>query len=233
MTAAYSHKFIRVTFSGTMFSGAEDWSTGLQLGWEDADIELVAPGIAEQLAGYWITFFQHGSVGVSNQYRATEVKCALILPNGKTDVENIDYYNISGGAAGGYTSAPLPPQITLAATMTTELQRGLASKGRMYLPGISWTVNSGTGRLDSSTTNAIGTQFKTLLDAYNADPDIPGSVIVASKGHKTTALDSDNHPVYENGRNSFVTGLRIGDVYDTQRRRRNNLAEQYNTKVLQ
>lgn len=232
MTADYAFKFVRVTFSGTVFNGAEEWSTGLQLGYEDANIDVITPGLAQELSVPWESFFENPAHAISNSWRCNEVKCAIINTNGKTDLDNIDYFNYPGGIFGGQGGTPFPPQITLAATLTSEFQRGLAAKGRMYLPGVISGIDAGTGKLGNAFTNTLNTGFKAFLDAINADSDIPGSVILASKGHKTTALDPDGHPIYENGRASFVTGCRIGNVYDTQRRRRNNLVETYDTKVL-
>lgn len=232
MAADYSYRFYRVTFSGTVFGGAEQWSTGLQMGEEAGDAVEVIPGTAEQIAGYWETFFENGAHQISNAWRCNEVKVAIINTNGTTDLDNIDYFTYSGGIFGAQGGTPWVSQITLAATMTTEFQRGLASKGRMYLPGVNSGIDAATGKLGATFTNTLNTGFKTFLDALNADTDIPGNVIVASKGHKTDQLDTNGHPVYENGRNAVVTGCRIGDVYDTQRRRRNGLTETYNTKVL-
>lgn len=231
MTADYAQPFGRVTISGTMFNGAESWSTGFQIGFADNPISDL-DNVAGQIGIAWQTFFTTASVGISNVYKTVQVKVAEIGVTGVTNEENIDYYTyptpISGGAAG----QALPPQITLAATMTTERQRGLASKGRMYLPGINTAIDGTTGKLSSTTTNNINTGFKTFLDAINADTGIPGLVIVASKGHKLGTLDPNGQPNYADGINSVVTGCRVGDVYDTQRRRRNDFVETYNAKVL-
>jgi hypothetical protein len=232
MAADYSYRFFRVTFSGTCFNGAEDWSTGLQIGEEGGDQATTPVGMAEQIATKWETFFENSAHHIASTYKSVLVKVALINTNGTTDEDNIDYYNFPGTVQGGSSDPPMPPQITLAATMTSDFQRGLAAKGRMYLPGIAHSVEATTGRLPSSMTETLNTGFKTFLDAINADTDIPGNVIIASKGHKTDTLDANGHPVYVDGRNAEVTGCRIGSVYDTQRRRRNHLGEAYNTKVL-
>lgn len=233
MGADYAHRFVRVTFSGTVFNGAEEWSTGLSIGWEDANIDFINPGIAQELSVPWQAFFTNAAHAISSAWRCNEVKCAVINTNGKTDLDNIDYFTYPGGIFGGQGGTPWPPQITLAATMTSDQQRGLAAKGRMYIPGVISGIDGGTGKLGGAFTNTLNTGFKAFLDNINADADIPGSVILASKGHKTTALDPEGQPIYEGGINTFVTGCRIGDVYDTQRRRRNNLVETYDTKVLQ
>ena len=196
------------------------------------DIAGITPGTAEQIAGYWKTFMENGAHEIGNTWRVTLVKIALINTNGTTDQDNIDYYNFPTVVTGPKAGTQFPPQITLAATLTSDFQRGLASKGRMYLPGVNSAIDSATGKLGAAFTNTLNTGFKTFLDGINVDSDIIGNVIIASKGHKTGALDANGQPVYVDGRHAEVTGCRIGDVYDTQRRRRDALKETYNTKVL-
>jgi hypothetical protein len=123
----------------------------------------------------------------------------------------------------------LPPQITLAATLTSDNQRGLAAKGRMYLPGINTAVQTTDGHLISSYVATLTNNFKIFLDAVNDAAGTSGSLILASKGHKVANSD----PVdYIAGKSAWVTGCRIGNVYDTQRRRRNGLTETYEARVL-
>jgi hypothetical protein len=232
MAADYAYKFGRVTISGTAFNGAEEWSTGFQLGAEDASPIGMIPGGAQVVANAWETFMELAGHTISGSYRATLVKVALINEDGTTDVDNIDYHNFSTVVTGAYGGNPLPAQVTLAATMTSEYQRGLAAKGRMYLPGVASGVDPSTGKISSTFTNTLNTGFKAFLDTVNAGQTGGAYVILASKGHKTDQLDANGQPVYEGGRAARVTGCRIGDVYDTQRRRRNDLVETYNTKVL-
>jgi hypothetical protein len=232
MTAAYAHKFGRCTISGTMFSGAEEWSTGLQFGFPNADVAEIVPGTAQRIATHWQTFFTTPGHAISVVYQTVEVKLALINLNGKTDLDNIDYYTYPSPIQGGGAGQAYPPQLTVAATMTTDNQRGLASKGRMYIPGINFAIDGTTARLSATYINTLNTGFKAFLDACNADAQIGADVIVASKGHKLKTLDGDGQPDYLDGRAAKVTGCRIGNVYDTQRRRRNGLAETYNAKVL-
>jgi len=233
MTAAYAHKFARVTISGTCFSGTEEWSTGFQMGSPTADIVGVnAPG-AQNIAAAWSTFFQSATSYISNSYKTTQVKVAMINSDGKTNLDEIDYYLYPSAISGGGGSATNPPQIALACTLTSDRQRGLASKGRMYLPGVSLGVNNADGKITGSFVLSIATNMKTFLDAVNTATGTSGKVILASKGRKQqNSLDTNGQPIYIGGESAWVTGLRIGDVYDTQRRRRNSLTETYQSKVL-
>lgn len=228
---AYAHAVNRVTISGTCFGGAEEWSTGFWMGSETADAGD-PNGAAEQIAGYWRTYFELAANAVSSGYITTEVKVAQHkAADEKTDLTKVDFHTVSPLMDGGGTSVALPAQITLCLTLTSEIQRGIAAKGRMYLPGINSAVQGTTGKLLSSTTDTFRTNLKTMFDGINADPDIPDRVILVSRGHKTTLVPGGD-VIYIEPQNANVTGLRIGDVYDTQRRRRNGLSEAYSTGVL-
>jgi hypothetical protein len=170
MAADYSYRFFRVTFSGTCFNGAEDWSTGLQIGEEGGDQATTPVGMAEQIATKWETFFENSAHHIASTYKSVLVKVALINTNGTTDEDNIDYYNFPGTVQGGSSDPPMPPQITLAATMTSDFQRGLAAKGRMYLPGIAHSVEATTGRLPSSMTETLDANgHPVYVDGRNAE----------------------------------------------------------------
>lgn len=230
VTPPYAHKVIRVTISGDCFSGAEHWTTGFYLGDTAADAGDPA-GCADDIAGYWTTFFTTAANKVGSAYRTLEVKAALIKADGHTDLESIDYYTYPTPIVGVTATSVLPPQVTLAATLTSDVQRGLGAKGRMYLPGIWDGVSTTNGKLASTTPSNIKNNLKTFLDSVNADSDIPGYVILASHGH----YFKDSLGViegYTGAVNTRVTGCRVGDVYDTQRRRRDDLPEVYYTAVL-
>lgn len=229
MPAAYAHKFARVTISGTCLNGAEEWSTGFQMGSPTTDIsDVQAPG-AENIGAAWQTFFTLAANAFSSSYKTVQVKVAGINTDGKTDVDMIDYYDFPTAISGGGTATVLPPQITLAATLTSDIQRGLASKGRMYLPGINTAVQTTDGHLISSYVATLSNNFKTFLDSVNTAAGTSGKLILASKGHKIPGPIPND---YLGGVSAWVTGCRIGNVYDTQRRRRNGLTEAYETRVL-
>jgi hypothetical protein len=63
-----------------------------------------------------------------------------------------------------------------------------------------------------------------MFNALDASVDAPGHVVNASKGSKRA--------LYTDGRNVPVNGVRVGNVYDTQRRRRNGLSETYVSAVV-
>lgn len=233
MAKAYAHKWVRVTISGTSNTGAEEWSTGFQMGSPTVDMtDAQAPG-AQSIATAWQTFFTAAANKFSGYYFTKQVKCALINTDGSTDLDAIDYYDFPTAiGGGGGTVGTLPAQITLAATLTSDRQRGLASKGRMYLPGICEPIEGATGKLPSGFQGTLATNFKTFLDSVNTASGVSGKLVLASAGHKGAPPAPGEPPIYAGGVTAWVTGCRIGNVYDTQRRRRNGFTEAYQSRVL-
>jgi hypothetical protein len=219
----------RVTISGTCFNGGEEWTTGFYLGSTDADAPDPA-GTAALVGTAWETFWNGaGSTMFPSIYLTREVKVAHILETGFTDLDQIDYHTygtpIAGGGANRY-----PPQIAMAATLTSNIQRGLASKGRMFLPPITFAIDGDTGKQTSGSMTAIANVFKAFLDDVN-DAVTGQSIILASHGH---AIKSGGVITgYSGAVNALVSGCRVGDVMDTQRRRRDSLQEIYTSRTLE
>jgi hypothetical protein len=166
----------------------------------------------------WTTFFTTGS-GISSAFTFTEVKAALLTTDGKyVDPSGAVVSHPTTAVVGPETGAPLPPQCALVATLIAGSGKGLAGKGRMYIPGVKWNID-GTGHLDTGAVSSLGTKLTQFVNAVNALTPRPGVVINASRGHAKLGG--------QGARNVPVNGIRVGNVYDTQRRRRNALAETY------
>lgn len=224
----YAFKVNRINISGTAFNGLEEWSTGFYMGKPDGDAND-PEGLAELIAAPWQTLWNGaGSTMFPSTYRTLQVKASQMLTSGATDLDAIDYYTYPSAIAGG-GAAIFPAQITLACTMTSQIQRGLASKGRMYLPSLTFGIDGATGKLTSGTMTAIGDKMKAFFDSVNALTT--DKVILASSGH---AVKDGSGAItgYTGALNALVTGCRIGDVYDTQRRRRDDLVETYTARTL-
>lgn len=230
--AAYPHRVNKVTISGNCWDGAELWSTGFYVGTASADAGDPGTVTASAIATAWSTFFQAANSSISNAYKTLQVKVSQLETDGDVDLDMIDIYDYPSAIQGASGSAPLPPQISLAVTMTSDIQRGLAAKGRMYLPGVNLPVSTTDPKISSTGQNNLATTLKTFFDAVNASSNVAGDVILASKGHKFVVLQDPNNWYYVNGVIAKVTGLKLGDVYDTQRRRRDGLDEVYTSKVL-
>lgn len=215
---AFADKVVHVTLSGTMLGGGEEWQTGFWMGLAEGEAGVPTQGFVDGVRDAWIPFFQNFNHGFSSAYTFTQVKAARVNIGGLYDGSGVVVSNPSSAIAGGSSGSPFPPQVALVATLIGGSGKGLAGKGRMYLPGIKEALDGG-GKLSSGFTTMIANELRDFLDTVNATIGAPGVVINASKGHsKLAGIGARNVP---------VNGVRVGNVYDTQRRRRNSLSETY------
>lgn len=215
----------KVTILGNMWNGLEEWSTGFFIGNESGGDMGAAPTVAEAqaIATAWSTFFTHANTGIGTNWKTLGVKVSHVNTAGNADPSLTEYYYYPTAPVGNSAGAHFPPQIALVATLTTARARGYGSKGRMYIPGVIKGLDS-TAHIDSSGAAAIATNLKTMFDAINGHADVPGEVVLNS----ALSAGIPGHPALMEP----ITGVRVGNVYDTQRRRRNQLVEQYSQVAL-
>jgi hypothetical protein len=212
-----------VTISGTSFGGGEEWSTGFYIGNETADADLPNQQLADDIAAAWKSFFILASSYISQQFTTTLVKVSSVGTDGKSNPEDTMFATLTG-AIGQRVEPPFPPQIALVATLTSAKARGVGAKGRMYLPGVIAPLE-GNGHLTTSMVVGIMNNLKTFLNAVNASTATNNVVMLAS--HGSINKDGSIKVGGASAINKAVVGLRLGNVYDTQRRRRNGLSEAY------
>lgn len=220
---ALPFKVARITINGTMFGGAEQWSTGFWMGAAGADATVPTAAFMDIVATEWKKFFIASTSGINLNYQTTSYRGALHGTDGKGIPGAVVNKYEGTPYGGGGTGSAIPPQNSLVATLTSAVPRGLGSKGRMYLPGISLSI-SADGRIPSPGPLNIATNLKTFFAALNATVEQPGVVVNASPGSKP--------PLLGPGVIRPITGVRVGNVYDTQRRRRNQLVEVYSSVVV-
>lgn len=221
---AYAYKVVKVTAFGDCFNGAEEWSTGFFMGYADGDAAAPSAAFATAVKAAWLTFFTTSQVNISSSYKTAGIKLATLKTDGKTDLDSVitDYFTTP--PEGTYGGAPWPAQCTVVAQLAASNNRGLAGKGRMYLPGIYAAVDPSTGKYSTTAAGNIATHLATFFNAINGSTDAPGDVINASQGR---AVLFGAGPV-----NQRVASVRVGDVVDTQRRRRNGLVEAYSAATV-
>lgn len=207
---AYPFEHYLLAFGGTLFT-QEQWSCTLRLGGnlganQDVPGEVVAMNnLATSLSATWklagapimagapLTYVKYNRIGVDGKYvrNTTNVK------------------DLSPTAVPAFTSQPLPPQMSLVLTLETNISRGLAAKGRIFLPapkGATGTLNA----LTAADTTAAATWGKALIDGVNAAQG-SGDVVVASS--------------VRTGAMQLVTGVNVGSIFDTMRSRRGKFLE--------
>lgn len=115
------------------------------------------------------------------------------------------------------TGNGLPPQCAVVTSLLTGIV-GRRTRGRLYWPLLGVGTTAPDGRLDPSVASSIATQTAAWLQAVEGawTPESIRSCVVSKASGTDTA----------------VTSVRVGDVIDTQRRRRNKEIENYSSAPL-
>lgn len=219
---AFAHKVNRVTMSGTMYGGNEIWTTGFWAGSTSGDAPAPTVEAAEAIADAWQPFFTSVSVKVAYLFKTATIKITPYSAAGVIDVGAIKSFSYSTPIEGAHTGNGNPPQCALVATLVAGSGVGNGGKGRMYLPGIGTGIDP-TGHISTGDANAIAAALATFFADVNASVDSPGIAINAAKTAPVTGFLAINRA---------LTTVRVGNVFDTQRRRRNALAESYSSDAI-
>lgn len=114
--------------------------------------------------------------------------------------------DVAVNAAGTATGSSLPPQCAVVISLRTAIANR-TGRGRFYLPATSVDALD-AGRISAAAQTTIANAMTRLFAELDAAAITP--VIYSRTRHVTTT----------------ITDANVGDVYDTQRRRRNQLNEQ-------
>jgi hypothetical protein len=198
---------------GGALPGGEIWSNGLRL--------APAPNAAAPVFDQAIL---NGAVAAISAYHARQttwasprailqyVKLNAITVAGKY-ADNVTHEAVVANIPGGGNVDNTPAnQVSLCVSLTTAVSRGPAHRGRFYTP-LPCVLPAADGLLGIGDALNAKNSAQTLITALNA---ITPNVQVAVMSRKAGAPGS-----------RFVTGVQVGRVLDTQRRRRNKLAEAY------
>lgn len=218
---------IRLQFGGSLFV-TEQWSCSLnmRIGAQNVDPTSIVLDLWEQwtrdniedLAADVRTWHESAEARNSQAARLEYVKANVIGPDGR--------YRNPGETVGiFYTGTDRQPgsrtpglaQDTVCVSLLTDVTRGRASRGRFYPPTGQMTPDAQTGRISAGEVEGVVLGAQQLLDNLANQPGIDANnprVVVASE------LGSP-------GPQRDVTSVAVGNVVDTQRRRRKDLPEAY------
>lgn len=194
--------------------GGERWSCSLALSGQNTaygsdDVTAFAP----QAMARWSTMVSAGESLLSTGVTLQRVDVRVITVAGTTE-----YLASSAPLAvvAGQGPPILPNQCAIVASLRTDTA-GAKGRGRFFLPCLQADVEA-NGRISAGKRSGLVTKVGALLNGLVADANgtfqaAPVALVVASKVGA--------------GINSRVTAARIGDVIDTQRRRRDALVEAY------
>jgi hypothetical protein len=159
---------------------------------------------------------------ISNQVRVRDIRCYLVAsptgksaPNpGQTEGTPAVLTYTSSYPTGGESTTQLPPQDSVALSFQT-MRVGRHGKGRLFLPsGVSGMLSG--AKVSSGTADDIrdaGVQFM---------EDLAYSGVGGLSAHVRPVVTGVPYEQY-----GVVKAVRVGNIVDTQRRRRNRLSEVY------
>nr|CRY96712.1 hypothetical protein [uncultured prokaryote] len=224
------HALLR--FGGRWFD-TEEWSCSLRIitdsndatvaSWVAALTEIPSgtpTELSETIRGYVEDWFLRAGSGIANVARLDYVSLNAIGPDGLyADGGNPHTYEYApGDAPTGPVNATALPQVTVCVSLRTAVTRGAGTHGRFYPPTTIQT--SATGRVGSTVAEGMAASAAELLE------DIGSIEELALPGQPRVAVVSD---IGSPGPARIVTSVKVGNVFDTQRRRRAQLEEVYVT----
>lgn len=202
--AAVAGNFQKVTFSGTMYLPQQSWSFSL---WMHSSTPYAAGGMQTVANGVGDTYYT-GQLKTTllsmmvPQCSLTKITYRCYQPNSETLFdEGFKSYTDVGTGAGANAA-----QVAVVATLQTA-GFGRAYRGRIYLPASGCVTGTGSTTITPSATS-ICTALKNYLNQWRA------------VGISIPCLVSSSR-----GQSSDLTAVRVGQVFDTQRRRRDKLGE--------
>lgn len=199
----------RVDFQGALH-GTEAFQHGHHVNSPDTAFGVASDAAAQWLAILAVSGFS-GLFSTGIQWTQVNVSELGATP-GDPIVTSAQSPIADGGTA---SSGTLPNQIACVCSIQTATA-GSRARGRMFLPPpIAGTLGT-TGRLTSGTVTVLADNLEDYFDAMTgAGHDL---VVVSGVGGAYTSYPAIN--------------IRVGDVLDTQRNRRNQLAEVYQTRTV-
>lgn len=204
----------RVIWRGTL-PGGEVWSTGCSFMSNFGDLvedaaDLNAWALAIRQIGGTSVFPAAILSLLSAAGHVTSIRTEYLANDGS--LLQAGEYTFSGEDGTG--SATKAFQTSVVASLRTATP-GRRTRGRMYFPALGAAIDTSTGRLSSPTTGAVAAAVVELLQdvADEATSVNPSAAVVPTVWSR------------ENESGSVITSVEVGDVLDTQRRRRDKLAE--------
>lgn len=201
-----------VTHKGHYNLDEDEFSHTLVVDTDEARVDVLAARIGLT----WLAVLGDSNVGLvtllGTKTSYSGVSVAEILNPTTGQLAPATHYNYPYPIAGN-GSGNTPPQVSVCISLTAGARpNGQPIKGRFYLPPPHASLYSSVGRLSNpdSWAGFIGEYFAALNDAQ--EPTI--TPVVWSRTLGTF---------------SAVQSVRVGDVLDTVRSRRNALVEQYTT----
>jgi hypothetical protein len=210
--ANYS-EHVLLRWGGTL--GDDTWSCGLRLaGNTPGSDQSWAQGSLEDMAEVVRLFHTDSGARINALAKLAWVKLNAIDNRGHyASGEETNLFEFEPSLGSGFGSR-VAPQLAVAVTLRTDKRRGYAHAGRIYLPTNMTDVDT-TGHMDVSNPAAIATATKTFFEGI--------ANVGAALGARYEVHVFSGHA----GEHERVTRIEVGNVIDTQQRRRRQIDEVY------
>ena len=223
---AFPTNYVKMTWGGTLAAGQDIWSCGLYL---DAGLGNINPideaqwaAIGELLPTYAAAVRQlhtDTDTRIPNNVRLEWLKLAYLDVNGSYKAEAHEYIYpspVGGGMASAYI-----PQVACVVTLVSEKYKDPGKYNRFYLPAAN-TTTAGSYKMTATETEGVAASAAAFIEALDQ--------VYSGETGETTWAGTIRPVVASKSYNQImpVVSLRVGDVLDTQRRRRNKVYENYN-----
>lgn len=206
------------------------WSCGIRFAPPSLPFDVLDAGeqqtLADDMADDITAWMVATGSGWSNAAKLRYVKFNRITADGRYfDTANTQQRRYDTPAfPTGPSATTYPNQVALVISWVTAAARGRASKGRIFMPAPAIALAADTGRLygppDSVHGQSVADAAATFLNNLNNQPGVDTPGVGASVVSKV------------DGTVRAITGVRVGNVLDTMRSRRNALDETYFSAAL-
>lgn len=222
----YTRNFVRVTANGTLSGTTEIFSFGFNFTNNTGDFAegfnlLIQNGMLDNVAAAISAFFQDPDGFVPFPYVLETIKFQPTGTNGKW-IDTLPVYEVeTGNINGGIANGLFAPQVATVVTLVSSKRRDPGKYNRFYVPTV---VNSPTGLITPDRQDLFLARAVELIQNVNeALQDYEEDFWhVAVMSNTTTG-----------GWARPAESVMTGQVYDTQRRRRNKLPENYKISSLE
>lgn len=199
----------RVDFQGTLY-GTENFQHGHHVSSADT-----ASGVATDASAQWLAIL--GASDFAGNFRTDVIWDQVNVSElGATPGDPIvTSAQALVGDGGTLSTAALPPQCSVVVSIRSATA-GSRARGRMFLPPPAAAAMTTAGRLETTAQTEIADAVEDYFDQMTAAAH--SLVVVSGVGGVWTTYPALN--------------IRVGNVIDTQRRRRSALAEVYTSRTV-
>lgn len=214
---AYPYTFWKLTFGGDLLDTEEEWACGFHIARESSDLnqaDLAGLGEASitSIANRISNFYKNSGSKTPFNMRLRWVKIAAIGTNGKYLGAPAEF--IFDIPQNGSSSADFVPSTATVITLTANKFKDPGKYNRFYLPTVPGT-DATHYKKTTEETDSLAENAADMVQYINAE------TLGIFSGVKVRAV-SQRTDIYR-----AIETIRVGNIVDVQRRRRNALIEQY------